>query len=180
MVAHAEALKSVQDLKKRLTQSQTTARESRAAAETAQAKLTSSEASWQQQREALDKEIADLKTRYVDISHVRSMTETQSGTGAKTLASRTVSFTSTSNLSARTLLASSKRRAQLLRTLKRSSLLLMTRSLRSSALLSRTCARRRRSSSFNSSSESRKTHDSRPRSTISHKALNRPARHSRK
>ena len=64
VVAHAEALQSVQDLKKRLTQSQTAARESHAAAETAQAKLTSSEASWQQQRGALDKEIADLKREH--------------------------------------------------------------------------------------------------------------------
>ena len=61
-------MKSLQDFKQRLTQSQTAARESRAEAETAQAKLTSSEASWQQQREALDKEIADLKTRYVVIA----------------------------------------------------------------------------------------------------------------
>ncbi|KAM5539450.1 hypothetical protein V8D89_006902 [Ganoderma adspersum] len=73
VVAHAEALKSVQDLKRRLTHSQTTARESRAAAETAQAKLASSEASWQQQREALDKEIADLKTRCKDLGEQNSI-----------------------------------------------------------------------------------------------------------
>ena len=64
VLAHAESIKSVEDLKKKLSQSQTTAREARAAAETAQAKLSSSETSWQQQREALDKEISDLQSRY--------------------------------------------------------------------------------------------------------------------
>ena len=34
------------------------------AAETAQAKLVTSESSWSQQRQALDREIADLTTRY--------------------------------------------------------------------------------------------------------------------
>ncbi|PIL22755.1 transporter [Ganoderma sinense ZZ0214-1] len=73
VVAHAEALKSLQDLKKRLSQSQTAARENRAAAETAQAKLASSEASWQQQRGALDNEIADLKTRCKDLGEQNSI-----------------------------------------------------------------------------------------------------------
>ncbi|KAI0770118.1 hypothetical protein C8Q74DRAFT_1333063 [Fomes fomentarius] len=73
VVAHAESIKSVEDLKQKLTQSQTAAREARATAETAQAKLASSEASWQQQREALDKEIADLHTRVKDISEQNNL-----------------------------------------------------------------------------------------------------------
>ncbi|KAJ8468503.1 hypothetical protein ONZ51_g9602 [Trametes cubensis] len=68
VLAHAESIKSVEQLKKQLSQSQAAAREGRAAAETAQAKLTTSEASWQQQREALDKEITDLKARCKDLS----------------------------------------------------------------------------------------------------------------
>ncbi|KAI0330460.1 hypothetical protein GY45DRAFT_1323591 [Cubamyces sp. BRFM 1775] len=68
VLAHAESIKSVEQLKQQLSQSQAAAREGRAAAETAQAKLTTSEASWQQQREALDKEIADLKARCKDLS----------------------------------------------------------------------------------------------------------------
>ena len=54
-------------MKLRLKESQVVARESRAAAETAQAKLASSEGSWQQQREALEKEISDLQARCKDI-----------------------------------------------------------------------------------------------------------------
>ncbi|KAI8994233.1 hypothetical protein BD414DRAFT_506685 [Trametes punicea] len=68
VLAHAESIKSVDELKRQLSQAQAAAREGRAAAETAQAKLATSEASWQQQREALDKEIADLKTRIKDLS----------------------------------------------------------------------------------------------------------------
>lgn len=63
VVAHAESIKAVEDLKQQLHRALATAREGQAASETAQAKLTASEASWKQQREALDKEIADLNTR---------------------------------------------------------------------------------------------------------------------
>ncbi|KAI0357500.1 hypothetical protein OH77DRAFT_1435746 [Trametes cingulata] len=68
VLSHAESIKSVEDLKQQLSKSQAVARESRAAAETAQAKLATSEASWQQQREALEKEIADLKARCKDLA----------------------------------------------------------------------------------------------------------------
>jgi nucleoprotein TPR len=37
------------------------------AAETAQAKLSTSESSWGQQRQALDREIADLTARYCSL-----------------------------------------------------------------------------------------------------------------
>ncbi|KAI0667763.1 hypothetical protein C8Q78DRAFT_1052496 [Trametes maxima] len=67
VLSHAESIKSVEDLKQQLQKAQVAAREGRAAAETAQAKLVSSETSWQQQRDALDKEIADLKARCKDL-----------------------------------------------------------------------------------------------------------------
>ncbi|KAF9805161.1 hypothetical protein IEO21_09180 [Rhodonia placenta] len=68
VVAHAEALKAVTDLKEQLSRAHVAAREFRAAAETAQAKLATSEASWIQQRSALDKEIMDLNSRCKDLA----------------------------------------------------------------------------------------------------------------
>lgn len=65
VLSHAEAIKTVDTLRQQLSQAQSTARDNQAAAETAQAKLAASESSWKQQREALDKEIADLNARSV-------------------------------------------------------------------------------------------------------------------
>ena len=65
VIAHAEAIKTVEELRQQLNKALTTARDNQAASETAQAKLTTSETSWKQQKEALDKEVADLNTRYV-------------------------------------------------------------------------------------------------------------------
>ncbi len=58
-------MKAFEILKKDLAASQASVREQRTAAETAHAKLASSEHSWKQQRDALDKEIADLNIRYI-------------------------------------------------------------------------------------------------------------------
>ncbi|KAI0062383.1 hypothetical protein BV25DRAFT_683663 [Artomyces pyxidatus] len=63
VVAHAESIKAIEELKKRLAVLQASARENLTNAETAQAKLSASEASWGQQRQALDREIADLAAR---------------------------------------------------------------------------------------------------------------------
>ncbi|KAI0260660.1 hypothetical protein BC834DRAFT_925773 [Gloeopeniophorella convolvens] len=63
VVAHAEALKAAEELKARLHELQLAERTQRTGAETAQAKLAASEASWAQQRQALDREIADLASR---------------------------------------------------------------------------------------------------------------------
>lgn len=63
VVAHAESIKSVEDLRQQLNKALATARDGQAASETAQAKLASSEASWKQQKDALDKEVVDLNTR---------------------------------------------------------------------------------------------------------------------
>jgi len=58
-------MKAFEILKKDLAVSQASVREQRTAAETAHAKLASSEHSWKQQRDALDKETADLNIRYI-------------------------------------------------------------------------------------------------------------------
>jgi len=50
-------------LKKQLSTVQATVREHQTAAETANAKLATSQNSWNQQKEALDKEVSDLKDR---------------------------------------------------------------------------------------------------------------------
>jgi nucleoprotein TPR len=63
VVAHAESIKTIEVLRIDLTTSQAASRESLTASETAQAKLLSSEMSWKQQKEALDKEVVDLNAR---------------------------------------------------------------------------------------------------------------------
>jgi len=64
VIAHAEAIKAIEDLKRRIHDLQVSDRNNRTAAETAQAKLSTSEGSWSQQRQALDREIVDLAARY--------------------------------------------------------------------------------------------------------------------
>lgn len=68
LVAHAESIKTIETLRKDLSAAQNAARDNSTAAETAQAKLTASESSWKQQKESLDKEIADLNARCKDLS----------------------------------------------------------------------------------------------------------------
>ncbi|KAI0058131.1 hypothetical protein BV25DRAFT_1919503, partial [Artomyces pyxidatus] len=65
VVAHAESIKVIEELKKCLAALQASTRENLTNAETAQAKLSASEseASWGQQRQSLDREIADLAAR---------------------------------------------------------------------------------------------------------------------
>ena len=63
MRAHEEAFKAIEHLKRRLECLQVFERNNRTAAETAQAKLTTSQNSSSQQRQALDREIADLTPR---------------------------------------------------------------------------------------------------------------------
>ncbi|TFY64347.1 hypothetical protein EVJ58_g2677 [Rhodofomes roseus] len=68
VVAHAEALKAITDLKEQLARVRVAAREKSAVAETAEAKLAASESSWRQQKEAMDKEIVDLNTRCKELN----------------------------------------------------------------------------------------------------------------
>ncbi|KAH9961807.1 TPR/MLP1/MLP2-like protein-domain-containing protein [Russula dissimulans] len=63
VISHAEAIRVVEDLKRRLHDLQVSECNTRVSAETAQAKLATSESSWSQQRQALDREIADLAAR---------------------------------------------------------------------------------------------------------------------
>ena len=68
VVAHGEALKTIEGLRQQLSQAQSSARDNLAAAETARAKLTASQGSWDQQKEALEKEISDLSSRCKDLA----------------------------------------------------------------------------------------------------------------
>ncbi|KAH8082011.1 hypothetical protein BXZ70DRAFT_631748 [Cristinia sonorae] len=68
IVAHAEAIKVAEELRQELDKARAAAIEGQAASSTAQAKLTASEMSWKQQKEALDKEVADLNTRCKDLA----------------------------------------------------------------------------------------------------------------
>ncbi|KAF9556728.1 Tetratricopeptide, MLP1/MLP2-like protein [Agrocybe pediades] len=73
IIAHAESMKSIESLKKEVTSLQATAREHLSSAETAKAKLISSENSWKQQKESLDKEVADLNSRVQDLSQQNAL-----------------------------------------------------------------------------------------------------------
>ncbi|KAJ7132943.1 hypothetical protein C8R46DRAFT_1181193 [Mycena filopes] len=73
VVAHAESIKAVASLKKQLSTVQATARDHQTAAETAVAKLTTSESSWALQKDALDKEVSDLNRRCQDLTSQNSL-----------------------------------------------------------------------------------------------------------
>ncbi|EGN98500.1 hypothetical protein SERLA73DRAFT_169454 [Serpula lacrymans var. lacrymans S7.3] len=68
VLAHAESIKAIEAMKQQLSTVQVAARDNLAAASTAEAKLAASEGSWKQQKEALDKEVADLNTRCKDLA----------------------------------------------------------------------------------------------------------------
>ena len=63
ILAHAESIRIMDGLKSELNELRASLREKTTQAETAQANFVSSEESWNRQREALNKEIADLTTR---------------------------------------------------------------------------------------------------------------------
>jgi nucleoprotein TPR len=65
VLGHAETIKALESVKAQLSAAQTKATNGVAAAETAKANLIASENSWKQQKAALDKEVADLVSRYV-------------------------------------------------------------------------------------------------------------------
>ncbi|KAG6813573.1 hypothetical protein H0H92_009617 [Tricholoma furcatifolium] len=68
VIAHAESMKTIDSLRRELASVQTSARDNLTAAETAKANLATSENSWKHQKDALDKEIADLTTRAQDLA----------------------------------------------------------------------------------------------------------------
>lgn len=63
VIAHAESIKAIEVLKRDLATVQKAARDNLTNAETAQIKLATSEGSWKQQKEALDKEVVSLNAR---------------------------------------------------------------------------------------------------------------------
>lgn len=65
VVAHAESIKVVEELRQQLSGVKLTVRDATTAAETAQAKLSTSEISWSQQKKVLEKEVSELNFRYV-------------------------------------------------------------------------------------------------------------------
>lgn len=64
LLAHAEDVKSLSDIKQKLQDAQQTANEARADAATARQNLQASIASWESQREALAKELEEVTKRY--------------------------------------------------------------------------------------------------------------------
>ncbi|KAF9242663.1 hypothetical protein BU15DRAFT_72775 [Melanogaster broomeanus] len=68
VVTHAESFKTIENLKQQLSSAQNASRQNLAEAANAQAKLEASEGSWKQQKEALDKEVADLNARCKDLA----------------------------------------------------------------------------------------------------------------
>lgn len=73
LVAHAEAVKTVSQLKHQLADAQAQARDNHTAAETARANQLSSEASWKAQKETIDQEMSDLNARCRDLTEQNSL-----------------------------------------------------------------------------------------------------------
>lgn len=67
LVAHAEDVKRLSEVKTELEQVRSTVREHQAATETAQANLRASEESWNRQKEVLQHELADVRKRCVPV-----------------------------------------------------------------------------------------------------------------
>ncbi|KAF9651639.1 hypothetical protein BDM02DRAFT_3184386 [Thelephora ganbajun] len=67
VVAHAESIKAVEELRQQLAETRLTVRDATTAAETAQVKLSTSEVSWERQKEALEREVNELNVRRKDL-----------------------------------------------------------------------------------------------------------------
>lgn len=65
LLAHAEALKQINQLKSTIADLQKEIRQATSSSETATAKLQASEASWARQKETMEKEVTELANRYV-------------------------------------------------------------------------------------------------------------------
>ena len=63
VVSHAESIKAVEELRKRLAETTLTVHDATTAAETAQVKLSASEISWSQQKKVLERELTELNAR---------------------------------------------------------------------------------------------------------------------
>ncbi|TFY79631.1 hypothetical protein EWM64_g4383 [Hericium alpestre] len=73
VLAHAESIKTIDELRQKLAEVQSSTRNNLIAAETAKAQLASSEVSWTQQRQALEKEMADLTARSKELTEQNNM-----------------------------------------------------------------------------------------------------------
>lgn len=67
-MAHADAVKTVAELKQLLATAQSQIRDQQLAAETANANLVSSQASWEVQKETISKELRDLVARHDELT----------------------------------------------------------------------------------------------------------------
>lgn len=65
VVAHAESIKAVEELRQKLAETKLTVRDATTAAETAQVKLSTSEISWSQQKKVLESEVSEFNVRWV-------------------------------------------------------------------------------------------------------------------
>ena len=63
VIAHAESIKAVDELRQQLKETKLTVRDATTTAETAQAKLSTSEISWSQQKKTLEREVTELSVR---------------------------------------------------------------------------------------------------------------------
>jgi hypothetical protein len=177
VVAHADSIKSVENLKQQLAGAQSSARNNLNATETARAKLTASESSWKQQKDALDKEVADLNSRY-ELLFPRIVPHNLAVPESRTSPSRTNCFISISTLLALRPLASDKPRS--LRHLPSPKSILQTiraLSLQSCVPSCSIFERRRRSLTCSWSSANRRTRDSRARLNTSLIHWTKPGRH---
>lgn len=68
IVAHADAIKTLERTKEQLLQAQAASRDFQTRTETAQANLLAKEMSWKSQKEVMDKQILELSTRFVACS----------------------------------------------------------------------------------------------------------------
>ncbi len=174
VVAHAESIKSVEDLRTQLAKAKATARDSLAASETAQSKLATSETSWKQQKDALDKEVADLNTRYspfrfLFFHHVFTLP-----TDARASLPRITSFISISSLSALKQ-RESDRLLTLLRLPRLQPLKIPKSKYTNFVLWSHPSGKRRRLSTCNLNSVNKRARASRPRSSTCPRAWKRHA-----
>ena len=63
VVAHAESIKAVEELRQKLADTKLATRDATIASETALAKLSTSEISWSQQKKTLEREVTELNVR---------------------------------------------------------------------------------------------------------------------
>ncbi|KAH7340679.1 hypothetical protein B0J17DRAFT_612069 [Rhizoctonia solani] len=77
LLAHAEALKQINQLKSTITDLQSEVRKTTASSETATAKLQASEASWARQKETMEKEVSELTSRLTALQQQNALLHSQ-------------------------------------------------------------------------------------------------------